>query len=101
MLGLSWGELLLIGAVALLVMKPEDMPGVVRQVLQWVRSAKRYASDVGRELETMVKDTGVEEVKEVAEAEMRYIKDAEGNFHPAYDLKDIEPYLKKSEPKGE
>lgn len=99
MLGFSWGELLLIGAVALLVMKPEDMPGVARQVLQWVRAVKRYAAEMGKEFETLVKDTGVEEVKEVAEAEMRYIKDAEGKFHPAYDLKDIEPLLKKSEPK--
>jgi len=55
MLDFSWGELMMIGAVALVVLGPERLPRVARSFGQMVSKAQRYASqtfaDLRREVE--------------------------------------------------
>ncbi|MDZ7651990.1 MAG: Sec-independent protein translocase protein TatB [Burkholderiaceae bacterium] len=55
MFDFSIGELGVIGAVALIVLGPERLPKVARQVGDWVGKAQRYVSqvksDINRELE--------------------------------------------------
>lgn len=54
MFDIGFAELLLIGAVGLLVIGPEQLPGAVRTTLAWVnrfrRSFDQIRSDVRREL---------------------------------------------------
>jgi sec-independent protein translocase protein TatB len=55
MFDFSFGELALIGTVALVVLGPERLPKVARTVGEWVGKAQRYVSqiksDINRELE--------------------------------------------------
>jgi sec-independent protein translocase protein TatB len=55
MFDFSFGELAVIGAVALVVLGPERLPKVARQVGDWVGKAQRYVSqvksDISREIE--------------------------------------------------
>ncbi|MEF9995612.1 MAG: Sec-independent protein translocase protein TatB [Burkholderiaceae bacterium] len=55
MLDLSFGELALIGAVALVVLGPERLPKVARTAGEWAGRAQRYVSqvktDINREME--------------------------------------------------
>ena len=40
MFDFAWSELLVIGVVALIVIKPKDLPKVLRTVGYWVRQAR-------------------------------------------------------------
>jgi len=55
MFDFSFGELALIGTVALVVLGPERLPKVARTVGEWVGKAQRYVSqvksDINREME--------------------------------------------------
>jgi sec-independent protein translocase protein TatB len=55
MFDFSFGELALIGTVALVVLGPERLPKVARTVGEWVGKAQRYVSqvksDINREIE--------------------------------------------------
>lgn len=55
MFDIGFWELAIIGIVALLVMGPEKLPGLVRDVSKWVRATRRFVSqtrsDIERELE--------------------------------------------------
>jgi len=55
MFDLSFGELAVIGTVALVVLGPERLPKVARTVGDWVGKAQRYVnqvkSDINREME--------------------------------------------------
>lgn len=60
MLGLSWGELMIIGVVALIFIGPKDLPVMMRRVGQVVGTIRRMGSEFQRELN---KTTGLDEVK--------------------------------------
>ena len=55
MFDLSFGEMAMIGAVALVVLGPERLPKVARTVGEWAGKAQRYVSqvkaDINREME--------------------------------------------------
>ena len=51
MFGIGFWELCLIGLVALFVVGPQRMPGMIRTVGQWFGYAQRIARDVRRELD--------------------------------------------------
>ena len=45
MFDISWGELLVIGMVALIVIGPKELPGVLRTIGQWMGKIRRMASE--------------------------------------------------------
>ena len=45
MFGFAWSEILLIGAVALVVIGPKDLPRVMRTAGQWSRKLRVLAGD--------------------------------------------------------
>ncbi|MDD4616633.1 MAG: hypothetical protein PHW76_05905 [Alphaproteobacteria bacterium] len=51
MLDLSWTEVLVVGAVALVAVGPEDLPKVMYTVGQWARKARRFGADFHRAFE--------------------------------------------------
>ena len=55
MFDFSFGEIAVIGAVALVVLGPERLPKVARTVGDWVGKAQRYVNqvkgDINREME--------------------------------------------------
>jgi len=61
MLDIAWPELMVIGAVALVVIGPKDLPRVMRTVGQWVGKARRTMQDVQRSFEQLSYETEVAE----------------------------------------
>lgn len=86
MFGLSMGELMVIGVVALIVIGPERLPKVARTVGHLVGRAQRYVtdikSDIQREMDiqelSKIKDdiqSGAQEIKSSFEKSVASIKD--------------------------
>lgn len=70
MFDFSFGELAVIGAVALIVLGPERLPRVARTVGEWAGKAQRYVaqvkSDINREVELADLKKLQEEARDVA-----------------------------------
>ena len=51
MFDIGFWELAIISIVALLVMGPEKLPGLIRDVSKWARMVRRFVSETRREIE--------------------------------------------------
>ena len=65
MLDIGWTELLVIGALALIVVGPRDLPQLLRQVGRWVGQIKRMAGEFQRSIEDAARDTDLNSMKEL------------------------------------
>jgi sec-independent protein translocase protein TatB len=63
MFGLGWTEILVIAAIAVLVVPPKDLPGLMRTVGQGIGKMRRMASQFQRELETAVRDEELDKLR--------------------------------------
>jgi len=54
MVDIGFWEIVLICVVALLVVGPERMPGLVREVARWTNTARRFITNARREFETQL-----------------------------------------------
>lgn len=73
----SWGELLLIAVVAIIFVKPEDLPGLARS-----------AAGLVKKLKSMSREFTEVFTKELAEPK-GYIKDLKGQMQKTYDISDL------------
>jgi sec-independent protein translocase protein TatB len=62
MLDIGWGELVLIGVVALIVVGPKDLPALFRTVGNFTGKARAMARDFQRSLEQAANESGVGDV---------------------------------------
>lgn len=65
MLGVGWTEMLLIGIVALIVIGPKELPGLMKKLGQFTGQVRRMGQDFQRELN---KTTGLDEVRNLRSA---------------------------------
>jgi sec-independent protein translocase protein TatB len=65
MLDVGWTELLVIGALALIVVGPRDLPHLLRSVGKWVGQIKRMAREFQRSMEDAARDTDLANMKEL------------------------------------
>ena len=63
MFDIGMWELLVIGVVALLVVGPKDLPKLMRQVAQWMRAARRMASEFQRHVDEVMRESELEELR--------------------------------------
>jgi len=62
---IGWFELLIIVVIAILVIGPKDFPIVLKKLGSWVRSIKKYFSDVQRSVSEITDiDENVNQEKE-------------------------------------
>ncbi len=59
---IGWAELLLIGIVALIVIGPEDLPDMFRQLGRFTSKLRSMAREFSRAMEQAAKETGVNDV---------------------------------------
>jgi sec-independent protein translocase protein TatB len=62
MFDIGWGELFLIGVVALIVVGPKELPGLFRTAGQWTARARAMAREFQRSLEQAASESGMDEV---------------------------------------
>lgn len=70
MFDFSWSEILLIGVVALVVIGPKDLPRVLRTVGQWTSRARAVAREFQFQLDQMVRDSELDDVRKTMNAAM-------------------------------
>jgi len=63
MFDISWTEFVLIGVVALIVIGPKELPGVMRTIGQWTRKIRGMAADFQRQFEREMRDAEVADLK--------------------------------------
>jgi sec-independent protein translocase protein TatB len=64
---IAWSELALIGAVALIVIGPKDLPRVMRSLGQWTRRARAMAAEFQRNLDDMMREAELDEIRREVE----------------------------------
>lgn len=72
MFDIGFWELLLVAVVALIVVGPDKLPGLVRTVGLWVGRARHFASSIRDELEEEV--SRAEELKRLVEEQAEIVK---------------------------
>jgi sec-independent protein translocase protein TatB len=61
---IGWPELMLIGAVALVVIGPKDLPRALRVAGFWVRKARTLSREFQGSIDQMIREAELEEVRE-------------------------------------
>ena len=63
MFDISWGKLVIIGVVALLVIGPKELPGVLRQVGQWMAKIRRMAAEFQGQFQEAMREAEMADLK--------------------------------------
>jgi sec-independent protein translocase protein TatB len=68
MFDISWGELVLIGMVALIVIGPKELPTVLRTVGQWVAKVKRMAAEFQGQFHDAMREAELADLRKQVES---------------------------------
>jgi sec-independent protein translocase protein TatB len=63
MFDISWTEFLLIGVVALIVIGPKELPGVLRTLGQWTRKVRSMAADFQNQFHEAMREAEMTDLK--------------------------------------
>lgn len=74
MFDLGWGEMLLIGVVALIVVGPKDLPVLFRSIGQFVGKARGLAREFSRAMEAAADESGMKEIDKTIRAATRPVQ---------------------------
>jgi sec-independent protein translocase protein TatB len=106
MFDISWSEFLLIGVIALIVIGPKELPGVLRTLGQYTRKVRGMAADFQNQFQEAMREAEMTDLKKQVDDLAQDVK----NFDPLKDVrsdleatsKDIERSLEaKPEPKAD
>jgi sec-independent protein translocase protein TatB len=67
MFDIAWSHLLIVGAVALIVIGPKELPSVLRTLGTWVGRARAIAREFQGSLDQMIREAELEEVRKEVE----------------------------------
>ena len=68
MFDISWGELVLIGMVALIVIGPKELPTVLRTAGQWMTKVRRMASEFQGQFHEAMREAEFADLKKQVES---------------------------------
>src|SRR5437016_12159077 len=63
MFEIGWGELLIIGVVALIAIGPKELPGVLRTLGQWMSKLRRMASEFQNQFHEAMREAEMADLK--------------------------------------
>jgi sec-independent protein translocase protein TatB len=63
MFDISWGKLVIIGVVALIVIGPKELPGVLRMVGQWMSKIRRMAGEFQGQFQEAMREAEMVDLK--------------------------------------
>ena len=63
MFDIGWGELLVIGVVALVVIGPKDLPYALRTLGQWAAKARALAREFQNHVDDLIRESEVSDMK--------------------------------------
>src|SRR6185436_1319264 len=63
MFDISWGKLVIIGVVALIVIGPKELPAVLRTIGQWMGKVRRMASEFQGQFQEAMREAEMADLK--------------------------------------
>ncbi|KQQ13102.1 preprotein translocase subunit TatA [Methylobacterium sp. Leaf123] len=82
MLDMSWGEVMLIGGVALIVIGPKDLPKALRTLGQITTKVRRMAGEFQSQFNEAIREAELDEVRRDVEGVKRTVDSARPTFNP-------------------
>src|SRR4051812_49870940 len=76
MFDIGWREMVVIAVVALIAIGPEELPGVLRMVGQWMGKARRMASEFQGQFQEAMREAEMADLKKTFDE----VKDAATSF---------------------
>jgi sec-independent protein translocase protein TatB len=86
MFDIGWGELLVIGMVALVAIGPKELPGVLRTVGQWTGKLRRMAAEFQNQFHEAMREAELADLKKQVD-EMTSEVRSYGSFDPVSDVR--------------
>jgi len=86
MFDFSWGELLLIGIVALVAIGPKELPGVLRTLGQWTAKLRRMAAEFQNQFQEAMREAELADLKKEVD-EMTSKAQSYANFDPVGEVR--------------
>src|SRR5262249_34309877 len=86
MFEIGWGELLIIGIVALIAIGPKELPGVLRTLGQWMSKLRRMASEFQSQFHEAMREAEWADLKKQA-ADMTSQAQSYANFAPVSEVR--------------
>jgi sec-independent protein translocase protein TatB len=83
MLDMSWGEIMVIGAVALIVIGPKDLPKALRTVGQVTGKIRRMASEFQGQFAEAMREAELDDVKR----QIQGVNDQVSSFNPVQTIR--------------
>ena len=87
MLDMSWGEVMLIGGVALIVIGPKDLPKALRTVGQITSKLRRMAGEFQMQFNEAIREAELDEVRKGVDG-IRDTMRGTTNFNPVQTIRD-------------
>src|SRR5947207_3454404 len=88
MFDISWGKLVIIGVVALIVIGPKELPAVLRTLGQWMSKIRRMASEFQGQFQEAMREAEMADLK-------KQFDDTTSAVKSTFDTTDIKNELEK------
>jgi sec-independent protein translocase protein TatB len=88
MLDMSWGEVMLIGGVALIVIGPKDLPKALRTVGQITSKLRRMAGEFQMQFNEAIREAELDEVRREVDGIRNTVRTAGSTFNPVQTIRD-------------
>ncbi|MDF2597882.1 MAG: tatB [Methylobacterium brachiatum] len=88
MLDMSWGEVMLIGGVALIVIGPKDLPKALRTVGQITTKLRRMAGEFQMQFNEAIREAELDEVRKEVDGIRNTVRSAGSGFNPVQTIRD-------------
>jgi sec-independent protein translocase protein TatB len=86
MFDIGWGELLVIGVVALIAIGPKELPGALRTLGQWMGKLRRMASEFQGQFHEAMREAELHDLKKQVD-EMTTQAQGYANFDPVSEVR--------------
>ncbi|KAA0125730.1 twin-arginine translocase subunit TatB [Methylobacterium sp. P1-11] len=88
MLDMSWGEVMLIGGVALIVIGPKDLPKALRTVGQVTSKLRRMAGEFQMQFNEAIREAELDDVRREVDGIRNTVRSAGSTFNPVQTIRD-------------
>lgn len=88
MLDMSWGEVMLIGGVALIVIGPKDLPKALRTVGQVTSKLRRMAGEFQMQFNEAIREAELDDVRREVDGIRNTVRSASSTFNPVQTIRD-------------
>lgn len=88
MLDMSWGEVMLIGGVALIVIGPKDLPKALRTVGQITSKLRRMAGEFQMQFNEAIREAELDDVRREVDGIRNTVRGMGSTFNPVQTIRD-------------